>query len=133
MNTGIADAHNIGWKLAAVLKGQAAVSLLDSYEIERKPIAAQNTIESVRNYHNILEVPEAFGLDRPLAVRARTLVQPGPDVASAVADVLPGDELQALGLGRKDRRGRLLSRWQDLQTGRDGRKQLLQRRGQFVP
>jgi 2-polyprenyl-6-methoxyphenol hydroxylase-like FAD-dependent oxidoreductase len=35
MNTGIGDAINLAWKLAAVLKGQAPESLLDSYEAER--------------------------------------------------------------------------------------------------
>jgi 2-polyprenyl-6-methoxyphenol hydroxylase-like FAD-dependent oxidoreductase len=35
MNTGIADAVNLAWKLAAVLRGRAADSLLDSYEPER--------------------------------------------------------------------------------------------------
>jgi 2-polyprenyl-6-methoxyphenol hydroxylase-like FAD-dependent oxidoreductase len=35
MNTGIADAGNLGWKLAAVLQGRAASSILDSYEPER--------------------------------------------------------------------------------------------------
>lgn len=39
MNTGIQDAHNLGWKLAAVAKG-AAPALLDSYETERRPAAA---------------------------------------------------------------------------------------------
>jgi putative polyketide hydroxylase len=38
-NTGIADAFNLAWKLAAVLSGQSQASLLDSYEEERKPIA----------------------------------------------------------------------------------------------
>jgi 2-polyprenyl-6-methoxyphenol hydroxylase-like FAD-dependent oxidoreductase len=36
-NTGIADAHNLAWKLAMVLKGAAGLGLLDSYESERKP------------------------------------------------------------------------------------------------
>jgi 2-polyprenyl-6-methoxyphenol hydroxylase-like FAD-dependent oxidoreductase len=35
MNTGIGDAINLAWKLAAVTKGEAAVRLLDSYELER--------------------------------------------------------------------------------------------------
>ena len=39
MNTGIQDAYNLGWKLDAVLNG-AKVSLLDTYEEERLPIAA---------------------------------------------------------------------------------------------
>ena len=37
-NTGIQDAHNIAWKLAAVLSGAADPGLLDSYEAERRPI-----------------------------------------------------------------------------------------------
>lgn len=36
-NTGIDDAHNLGWKLAAVLSGAAAPALLDSYDTERRP------------------------------------------------------------------------------------------------
>jgi 2-polyprenyl-6-methoxyphenol hydroxylase-like FAD-dependent oxidoreductase len=40
MNTGIQDAHNLGWKLAAVASGDAAPALLDSYEAERRPVAA---------------------------------------------------------------------------------------------
>jgi 2-polyprenyl-6-methoxyphenol hydroxylase-like FAD-dependent oxidoreductase len=36
-NTGIADAHNLAWKLAMVLEKSAGPGLLDSYELERKP------------------------------------------------------------------------------------------------
>jgi len=39
LNTSVQDAYNLGWKLAAVLRG-AAPSLLDTYEEERRPIAA---------------------------------------------------------------------------------------------
>ncbi|GLY39990.1 3-(3-hydroxyphenyl)propionate hydroxylase [Amycolatopsis sp. NBRC 101858] len=39
MNTGIQDAHNLGWKLAAVANG-ASPALLDTYEAERRPVAA---------------------------------------------------------------------------------------------
>ncbi|KUP90769.1 FAD-dependent monooxygenase [Tritonibacter horizontis] len=42
-NTAIEDAVNIGWKLAAVLKGQAGEGLLASYEAERRPVALRNT------------------------------------------------------------------------------------------
>ncbi|MGP4095319.1 FAD-dependent monooxygenase [Nonomuraea sp. KM90] len=44
-NTGIGDAVNIGWKLAAVLQGWAPAELLATYESERRPIAA-DTIEA---------------------------------------------------------------------------------------
>ncbi|TWP51434.1 FAD-dependent oxidoreductase [Lentzea tibetensis] len=38
-NTGIEDAHNLAWKLAAVLSGESGPALLDTYEPERKPVA----------------------------------------------------------------------------------------------
>ncbi len=40
MNTGIQDACNLAWKLAAVLAGRAPAALLDSYEAERRPVGA---------------------------------------------------------------------------------------------
>ncbi|QVQ51565.1 FAD-dependent monooxygenase [Spiractinospora alimapuensis] len=39
MNTGIHDAFNLGWKLAAVIRGNAARTLLDTYATERAPVA----------------------------------------------------------------------------------------------
>ena len=42
-NTAVEDAVNLGWKLAAVLKGQAPPALLDSYDLERRPVAVRNT------------------------------------------------------------------------------------------
>lgn len=42
-NTAVEDAVNLGWKLASVIKGQAPPALLDSYELERKPLAVRNT------------------------------------------------------------------------------------------
>ena len=42
MNTGIQDAFDLGWKLAWVLRGWAPPSLLDTYELERRPIALHN-------------------------------------------------------------------------------------------
>ena len=64
MNTGIADAHNLCWKLAAVLHQQAGEPLLDTYEEERRPVALRNCEESRRNFDKIFEVMEAFGLPR---------------------------------------------------------------------
>ncbi|MCT2583818.1 FAD-dependent oxidoreductase [Actinophytocola gossypii] len=47
-NTGIADAHNLAWKLAAVLGGQAGQSLLDTYEDERRPVAQLTLDQTMR-------------------------------------------------------------------------------------
>jgi 2-polyprenyl-6-methoxyphenol hydroxylase-like FAD-dependent oxidoreductase len=48
MNTGIDDAANLGWKLAAVCQGWGGEGLLASYESERQPIGVRNTSESHR-------------------------------------------------------------------------------------
>ncbi|MGR6920276.1 FAD-dependent oxidoreductase [[Actinomadura] parvosata] len=50
-STGIADAHNLAWKLAAVLKGQAGPSLLDTYEQERRPVAELTLGQTMRLLH----------------------------------------------------------------------------------
>lgn len=42
-NTAIEDAVNLGWKLASAVKGISPVALLDSYEVERRPVALRNT------------------------------------------------------------------------------------------
>ncbi|WP_328547314.1 FAD-dependent monooxygenase [Streptomyces platensis] len=41
MNTGLQDAANLSWKLAAVLRGRAPDGLLDSYQTERHPVGKQ--------------------------------------------------------------------------------------------
>src|SRR5919109_2521581 len=47
MNTAIADGHDLGWKLGWVLNGWAGEDLLDTYEAERRPVAAHNLERSV--------------------------------------------------------------------------------------
>lgn len=49
MNTGVVDADNLGWKLAAVLQGWAEPALLNTYESERRPVAQTNAQQSVTN------------------------------------------------------------------------------------
>ncbi|WP_329569521.1 FAD-dependent monooxygenase [Kitasatospora sp. NBC_01266] len=49
MNTGIGDADNLAWKLAAVIGGRATDALLDSYQAERRPVARQVIDLSVDN------------------------------------------------------------------------------------
>lgn len=52
MNSGIQDAHNLAWKLDAVLSGQADAALLDSYEPERRAVAVLNAERSMENARN---------------------------------------------------------------------------------
>ena len=46
MNTGIGDAENLGWKLAATYQGWAGKQLIETYEIERRPVAIRNLSQS---------------------------------------------------------------------------------------
>src|SRR5690606_26249992 len=48
-NSGIQDADNLGWKLAAVLNGDAGAALLDSYDTERRQAADENIGHSTRS------------------------------------------------------------------------------------
>jgi hypothetical protein len=54
MNTGLGDAVDLSWKLAAVLEGWGGAALLDSYEIERRPVGARNVAEASRNLRRML-------------------------------------------------------------------------------
>ena len=64
-NTSVDDAVNLGWKLAAVIKGWADQSLLDTYELERKPIAHRNTTFARAMADSIggIKVPETIDND----------------------------------------------------------------------
>ncbi|NKJ39354.1 FAD-dependent oxidoreductase [Rhizobium sp. SG570] len=55
LNTGIQDAYNLGWKLGQVLAG-ADEGLLDSYEQERRPIAAAALSLSTKKYEGIAKL-----------------------------------------------------------------------------
>lgn len=63
LNAGAADAHNIAWKLAMVLKGKAGRELLGTYGAERRPVAVENGRISLRNHQKMDTVMKAAGLD----------------------------------------------------------------------
>jgi 2-polyprenyl-6-methoxyphenol hydroxylase-like FAD-dependent oxidoreductase len=46
MNTGVGDAENLGWKLAACHQGWSGDKLIESYEMERRPVAIRNLAQS---------------------------------------------------------------------------------------
>jgi 2-polyprenyl-6-methoxyphenol hydroxylase-like FAD-dependent oxidoreductase len=62
MTTGIQDAYNLAWKLAAVLAG-APDSLLDTYEAERRPIAQRALVNSGHRFEEVLTATENPGSD----------------------------------------------------------------------
>jgi 2-polyprenyl-6-methoxyphenol hydroxylase-like FAD-dependent oxidoreductase len=54
MNTGIGDAVDLSWKLAAVIEGWGGEALLDSFDAERRPIAVRNVREASSNLRRML-------------------------------------------------------------------------------
>ncbi len=63
LNTGLGDAVDLGWKIAATLDGWAGPALLDSYEIERRPIQERVIREATANMGVTSPELLAAGLD----------------------------------------------------------------------
>jgi 2,4-dichlorophenol 6-monooxygenase len=64
LNSAVQDAHNLAWKLAAVLKGRARDRLLDTYESERRPVAERNVAWALLTFNNHQFTDVAIGLVR---------------------------------------------------------------------
>ncbi len=63
LNTGLQDAHNLAWKIAAVEQGRASDGLLDSYHTERHAVAVTNSAQSYKNAQRILKLQMALKSD----------------------------------------------------------------------
>ena len=61
MNTAVGDSFDIGWKLAAVVAGYGGPALLQSYETERKPVAARNIERSGVHWQQHMVYRELVG------------------------------------------------------------------------
>ncbi len=101
LNTGVQDAHNLAWKLAALLRG-GSDRLLDSYELERRPVAQANADQSLVNALKLIEVPVALGLEEDAersAVRMAEILG-SADGRRHVADSIAGqaDHFDQIGL-----------------------------------
>jgi 2-polyprenyl-6-methoxyphenol hydroxylase-like FAD-dependent oxidoreductase len=72
-NTAIEDAVNLGWKLAATIKGSSGAQLLDSYETERQPVARRNTsyARQLADSLGLYEPPPTIEEDSPEGRLAR--------------------------------------------------------------
>lgn len=57
VNNGFEDARNLGWKLAATLQGWGSETLLDSYDLERRPVFASTASDFIENF---IEEDRAF-------------------------------------------------------------------------
>ena len=77
MNTGIGDAIDLSWKLAATIEGWAGPALLDSYQFERQAVANLTTNEGARNYFKLRSIPSGPELTEATAAGARLRRQAG--------------------------------------------------------
>ena len=104
LNTGVGDVQNLAWKLAAVVRGSAATALLDTYEIERHPVARTNCEQSLMNASKIFSLFAAIQGTEPEKVSERyaaVAANPGafPELTAAVAAQKPHFDSFNLQLG----------------------------------
>jgi hypothetical protein len=77
MNTGIGDAVDLGFKLAATVKGFATPGLLDSYERERRPVGYRNRIASEQHTGVRLKIAELYRNERDPEALGRAIAALG--------------------------------------------------------
>ncbi|MBJ7513156.1 MAG: FAD-dependent monooxygenase [Acidimicrobiia bacterium] len=73
LNTGVADVHNLIWKIAAVEAGWLDAAALATYEDERKPVAVFNCEQSLQNAFKLIEIPIAFGFTEDIEGSTRAM------------------------------------------------------------
>jgi 2-polyprenyl-6-methoxyphenol hydroxylase-like FAD-dependent oxidoreductase len=84
MNTGIGDSVDIGWKLEAMLRGWGGPRLLDSYEIERRPVAIRNASAATTYFRAWQSAPDCSALLDDSAEGERTRRAVGEHLRSAL-------------------------------------------------
>ncbi|WP_327092063.1 FAD-dependent monooxygenase [Nonomuraea sp. NBC_01738] len=89
LNLGLQDAFNLGWKLAAVLRGEAGDDLLDTYHAERHPVAARVLANTRAQALLLIPEPENLAL-RDIVERLLTV----PDANRIVAGMISGLDIR---------------------------------------
>jgi hypothetical protein len=95
LNTGVQDAFNLGWKLAAVLDGQVPDGLLDTYEIERHPVGAR-VLANVRAQSAVQSPDPGHSALRDILTTLLAL----PDANRVTAGMISGLDVDYGGPGR---------------------------------
>jgi len=96
LNTGVQDAHNLAWKIAAVEAGWADDALLDTYGAERRPVAQENADVSLQNAMRMSEVYQALASE---PVDGDGVATPGDAVRTAIAHQAEHFDMLGLQLG----------------------------------
>jgi len=103
LNTGVADAHDLVWKLLAVEDGWADESILATYESERLPVAVVNCEQSTTNAFKLAILLDALGVSADPTTEGllATLADPAnaASIAAAVDDQATHFDMLGLQLG----------------------------------
>ena len=89
-NTGVQDAYDLAWKLAAVLDGAAGSELLGTYDAERRPVGEFATEQAYTRY--VLRLDPALGKENLMPIVDEASVELGYRQLSEAVQVEPGDD-----------------------------------------
>lgn len=109
MNMGIHDAYNLAWKLALVIQEKAKISMLESYQAERRPIIkevvdrTEMLTKMVLNDHAFLNKLRSFGR-KILRSQVRLSKKVGTDLAQLNVRYLHGDIIDLGGVSTRSPR-----------------------------
>jgi 2-polyprenyl-6-methoxyphenol hydroxylase-like FAD-dependent oxidoreductase len=111
MNSGLQDAFNLAWKLALVCQGRCDASLLDSYEVERRPVAHAITAsgDAAEQAHTLRDVAERRARDAslratlkdPSARHHEAIAEAELDIDYRTSPIVGGDAHPLLGPGAR--------------------------------
>jgi len=92
MNTGVDDASNLAWKLAALVQGWGGANLLQTYETERRPIGERNTVAARDLNKNLANMPITAEMEQDTAAGAAARAQVSAHLATF------GEEFASIGV-----------------------------------
>jgi len=92
MNTGMDDASNLAWKLAALVQGWGGANLLQTYETERRPIGERNTVAARDLNKNLANMPITAEMEQDTAAGAAARAQVSAHLATF------GEEFASIGV-----------------------------------
>jgi len=111
MNTGLQDAFNLAWKLALVCQRQSAPEILDSYEVERRPVAEMIAAsgDEVEHAQTLSDPAERRARDRtlratfadPKSRHHEAIAEAELDIDYGGSPIVIGDRHRALGPGQR--------------------------------
>jgi 2-polyprenyl-6-methoxyphenol hydroxylase-like FAD-dependent oxidoreductase len=111
MNSGLQDAYNLAWKLALVCHGRCEATLLDSYELERRPVARMITTsgDAAEHAHTLRSIAERRMRDAslratfkdPSARHHEAIAEAELDIDYAASPIVGGDAHPLLGPGAR--------------------------------